>query len=96
MVIGLIPEATNRKPVILTVVEPADTAIVIAQVAVPGECRTELRRTPPEADVANTAECPIAATVAARQACKATLVCSSCIRSSPYSGAGSLHLASGN
>ena len=65
----LIPEATNRKPGLLIVVEPADTAKVGVQAAGPGGCSTELRRTPPVAVVANVVECSIVVTVAARQAC---------------------------
>ena len=79
MVIGLIPEATNRKPVFLIVVEPVDTAIAKAQEAAPGARRTALRRTPPEAEVANIVECSTVVTVAARQAGKTAAIRSSSI-----------------
>ena len=60
-----IPEATNRKPALLRVRGPDDTAIGVVQVvqgAGPGEGGIELRRTPPVAAATNTVERPIVGT----------------------------------
>ena len=77
--IGLIPEATNRKPVKLIEVEPVDTATEIVQVAEPGVSRKVLCRTPPVAEAANIGECPTVVTEAARQAGKTAAIRSSSI-----------------
>ena len=69
-----IPEATNRKPDLLTAVVPVDNATVVAQVAAPGGRRIVLRRTPPAAAATNNVECPNVGTVAARQACKTAAI----------------------
>ena len=54
--INSIPEATNRKPYLLIVVVPGNTAILVTQAAVPGIGRTALRRTPPVTTLANGVE----------------------------------------
>ena len=91
-----IPEATNRNPVILIVVDTVDIAIAIAQVAAQGGCCIGLRRTPPVAEAANNVERSIGTTVAARQACETAAISSSCIRSCPMGDTGFFHRSSGN
>jgi len=52
----LIPEATNRKPSLLTAAVPVNNAIEVIQEAAPGiECIV-LRRTPPVTELANVVE----------------------------------------
>jgi hypothetical protein len=63
--IGLIPEATDRKPKCLIVVVPVYIAIVVIQVAVPGIVCIVLSRTPPVTVLANVVECSIVVTVTA-------------------------------
>ena len=65
--INSIPEATDREPTFLIVVEPEYIATRVTQAAVPGIGRIVLRRTPPVTELANVAECPIAVTGTARK-----------------------------
>ena len=63
-----IPEATDGKTIPLIVAEPVGTATGIDQVAGPGIRSRRLRRAPPVAEVANTAEATIVeVAVAARK-----------------------------
>ena len=81
---NLISDATNRKPVMPSgAVVPVDSAIVVAQCAVPGEWRAAHYRTPPVAKACYTAERPKDVTAAARKCFKTTLVGCTGIRANP-------------
>src|SRR5688572_30479673 len=78
-----IPEATHRKPAILTVVAPGDIAIAPAQKAVQDECCIILRRTPPVAVGGNIVEETIVETGASWQTCETAAVRSPGVRCCP-------------
>ncbi len=65
--INSIPEATNRKPFRLMVVDPGHIAIIGIQGAVPRSVGIVLGRTPPVTGLANAAECATVVTVTARK-----------------------------
>jgi len=69
----LIPEATDRKPILLIITAPVDIDIVVTQETDPGTARNVLRRTPPATTVSNVAEeRTIEVTATARKTTEAT------------------------